>query len=739
MQDTPDREEMHRRRFRAVLDASPRLADFRIVKDFWNARFSPDGERIISGDAEGGATLWEVATGKIVRRIQPESGKITLGFFDPRGRVFTVDRAGAVQRWDEAGRAAGPPLPVWIATTERHSWYNCFDFSRDGASLAASVPGGGVQVFDTATGAARGPVQFAGRTLFCVRFLPDGRTLAVCGDGIGAQLVDAESGAVLWEIVPPSGRARLVAVSANGARLAVSGGEKLELWDIASRQRVCPPVEMPAAVYECRFSPDGSAITLSTPGDARTLDAASGRPTGEKMPHTSHVTNFGSSADGRFIATGGYDGFAREWNARSGQPVTPWLPVGQSGCDALLSPDGSRVLTTCGEEVRLWEMSSASSDRPRFPHPSAVRAIVSRDGRRIFTAGGNALRLRDLASGAEVWSAEFADDLADARLSADGRVVAAVTRDATLHLIEASSGKNLAPPRRLPFAPQYFAISPDAALLLAMNAVGESVLLARDPAVAPMAMPSLGAGAHGATFSPDGHFAAGTGFLGTCWIFDVQTRAATYRQDANPTQRATLIRFSADGRRAVLRGPRTIAEYIQIDPATGRECGPPVANPGLFPVEYTTDGRRMLTGIGETAAALADTATGQLITPPISETRPIFMAMPSPDGRLLATVNDANVLHIREVETGENVSPSVTSESQVREIEWSADGRSVFLTNREGATVVSVAPAEGDVAALRRQAELLSTHTLDASLHLHPLDREQIVQRWKAQSSASVR
>ncbi len=663
-----------------------------------------------------------------------------LGFLDPTGRVLTTDETGRVQFWDDAGRPDGPPLPVDVRGSAKNTYFDCLDFSPDGEWLTTLVPGGGAQVFRAADRSVFGPVHLAGRAVLRVRLAPDHRTLAVCGEAIGAQLVDAETGATVWEIVPEKETVRLVEFSPDGKRLATYHQGRLNLWDVASRERLCTTVNVPGGViYECRFSADGSAISVSMPGGALTLDAASGRPTGEKMPHTSHVTNFGSSADGRFIATGGHDGFARVWNARNGQPVTPWLPAGRSACDASLSPDGSRLLTTCGEELRLWEMFSASPDHPRFPHPSAVRAIVSRDGRRLFTAAGNAVRLRDIASGAEVWSAEFADALADARLSADGRVVAAVTRDATLHLLEASSGKNLAPPRQLPFAPRHLAISPDAALLLAMNAAGESVLLARDPAVAPLAMPSLGAVAHGATFSPDGHFAAGTGFLGTCWIFDVQTRAVTYRQNANPAQRATLIRFSANGRRAVLRGPRTIAEYFQIDPATGRECGPPVANSALFPIEYTADGKRMLTGISQTAAALADTATGQLLTPPIGETRPILIAIPSPDGRLLATVNDANVLHIREVETGETVSPSVTSESQVREIAWSPDGGAVFLTNREGVTMVSVAPAEGDVAALQRQAELLSTHTLDASLHLHPLDREQIVRRWKAQQATSAR
>ena len=42
----PDREEMHRRRFSAVLSTSPRLAEFRIARGVWNAQFSPDNAQL---------------------------------------------------------------------------------------------------------------------------------------------------------------------------------------------------------------------------------------------------------------------------------------------------------------------------------------------------------------------------------------------------------------------------------------------------------------------------------------------------------------------------------------------------------------------------------------------------------------------------------------------------------------------------------------------------------------------
>ena len=67
----------------------------------------------------------------------------------------------------------------------------------------------------------------------------------------------------------------------------------------------------------------------------------------------------------------------------------------------------------------------------------------------------------------------------------------------------------------------------------------------------------------------------------------------------------------------------------------------------------------------------------------------------------------------------------------MRELAWSPDGHALLYATHRGASLLNIAPASGDLATLRRQAELLSTRQLDAALHLHPLDRGEIFARWK--------
>ena len=95
-------------------------------------------------------------------------------------------------------------------------------------------------------------------------------------------------------------------------------------------------------------------------------------------------------------------------------------------------------------------------------------------------------------------------------------------------------------------------------------------------------------------------------------------------------------------------------------------------------------------------------------------------------------------MHICEAATGEIVAPPAHAGGQVRELAWSPDGNALLYATHRGAGLLSIAPASGDLATLRRQAEILSTRQLDASLHLHPLSREQIMERWNAPQAESA-
>ena len=63
--------------------------------------FSPNGRHVLTGTDAGTALLWDVASGKEVRRFQVHAYKITSVTFSPDGRqILTVSDDATARLWD---------------------------------------------------------------------------------------------------------------------------------------------------------------------------------------------------------------------------------------------------------------------------------------------------------------------------------------------------------------------------------------------------------------------------------------------------------------------------------------------------------------------------------------------------------------------------------------------------------------------------------------------------------------
>jgi hypothetical protein len=86
----------------------------------------------------------------------------------------------------------------------------------------------------------------------------------------------------------------------------------------------------PGAPSAPAFGPPGTLIVSSFDGFLARVDARTGRVTGRFAGHRDSLFTPTTSADGRIVVTGGFDGTARLWDARSlrqlGRPIPLWLP-----------------------------------------------------------------------------------------------------------------------------------------------------------------------------------------------------------------------------------------------------------------------------------------------------------------------------------------------------------------------------------------------------------------------------
>src|SRR5262249_16336939 len=140
-------------------------------------------------------------------------------------------------------------------------------------------------------------------------FSPDGRTLTTAARDQTVQVWTAADPRRELDraddALDPHRSAWCVAVTADGRRLAVGGGQVTRVWDAVTRRRLAarraPEGLNTGQVRAVRFSPDGRRLLTATNDGVLTLWDEAFRAD-RQLPHVPGVVvNAGFSADGRRV------------------------------------------------------------------------------------------------------------------------------------------------------------------------------------------------------------------------------------------------------------------------------------------------------------------------------------------------------------------------------------------------------------------------------------------------------
>jgi RNA polymerase sigma factor (sigma-70 family) len=386
--------------------------------------FNPDGKSVASGGEDNVIRLWDAATGKEVQKFKghggvtrddAKGGGTSRGVyrlaFAPDGKTLVsrgVDQTARV--WDvatgkELRRIDGLAGDVWSLA-----------LSPDGETLAASTgdyPKGpsDVRLYELATGKELRRLRQEGVTE-AVAFSPDGRRLAA-GWGATSSGGDEPGGEVrLWDTATgkplPSltGHKRLVisvAFSPDGKTL-VSGSYDgtTRLWDVGGAREVGRVGDGLAPVQDAAFSPDGKTLIMQTGyvGDhaVRFWDVAGAKEVRRLGGHRSNVTALAFTPDGRALASGSADRSVILWDV-AGRKEQRRLALDDGDVIAVaISPDG-RAVRSGGRfgDVHGWDAATGKEAigfktgdgfAPRWPsRPTARCWLPCRSGGRAAACG----------------------------------------------------------------------------------------------------------------------------------------------------------------------------------------------------------------------------------------------------------------------------------------------------------------------------------------------------------------
>jgi WD40 repeat protein len=196
---------------------------------------SPDGALVALADWPG-ASVWELATGRLLRRLGSGADLFMSLAFSPDGRLLAV------------GDGHSMTVRVWEVSTGQEQvptgyggrpFLGALAFSPRGGLLAAAGPsprwGGGtvpeVLVRDVARGTER--IHLAGhrRGTACLAWAPDGTVLVTGGDDAAVKAWDVASGRELLTLEWHEAPLRALTFSPDGRLLATAGADgAVKLW-----------------------------------------------------------------------------------------------------------------------------------------------------------------------------------------------------------------------------------------------------------------------------------------------------------------------------------------------------------------------------------------------------------------------------------------------------------------------------------------------------------------------------
>jgi WD40 repeat protein/3',5'-cyclic AMP phosphodiesterase CpdA len=573
--------------------------------------FSPDGQLVACGGADGVVLLWDVRTRRQLRALTGHRGGVWSLAFSPDGGLLASggsDRTVLV-RDVESGREVGRLV--------HRGDVRSVAFLSDGRRLATGG-GDGVALWDVATGQLVAHLEGHVGAVHGVAVSSDGRRLASGGDDTAVLLWDMESGREVARLDGHRSEVQSVAFTPDGRRLASAGRDWAVLvWDVESGRLVHRLEGHADWVRTVAFSRDGLRLASGgDDGDRAVLvwDAESGRQVHRLEGHAGAVRCLAFGSDGRLLATGGEDSTVLLWDVESGHQAGSLSGRAAWVLSVALSPDGRR-LASSGEDgaVLLWDAVSGRLDGRLEGHSRPVRSVaLSPDGLRLASGGDDGvLAVWDVEGGHRVRRLRrlegHAGGVRSVAYGADRRRLASGGDDAMVVVWDPESGRSLHRLEGHARAVRSVAYRPDGLALASGD--GDGVVLVWDPVGGRRVGHLEGhrEGVRRVAYSPDGRRLASGDSEGTVLLWDAGTGRRVGGLQGLGGVRS--VAYSADSRRLAAGGDD--GGVLVWDAAGG---SPAVRleghSGGVWGVAFSPDGRRLWSGAVDGSVRCWDVEAG---------------------------------------------------------------------------------------------------------------------------------
>jgi WD40 repeat protein/mono/diheme cytochrome c family protein len=290
--------------------------------------FSPDGIHLATGGYHE-VLIWEVASGKLVKRLQDLPERTYSIRFSSNGWWIatasgTPAQSGVVRLWDAR---TGEAIRDLVETED--SIFG-LAFSADSRLLAAAGCDRTIRIWDLASGKLAKSIEDHADWVLDLDFSPDGAKLVSGSRDKTCKVFDVAKGESLVTFPEHQDAVYAVAFAKDGKSVATAGGDKvIKIWDPANDAKKIRDIGGHGmAIFKLQFNPDGSQLlTCSADKTAREFNPSNGQQTRTLQGHSDWIYVAAFSQDAKLIATGSWDGEVRIWNAADGAIMKQFLAM----------------------------------------------------------------------------------------------------------------------------------------------------------------------------------------------------------------------------------------------------------------------------------------------------------------------------------------------------------------------------------------------------------------------------